>query len=1196
MVRAVEPARREQAGQPRVDPGSSRTVPSLRRRSPRAPLVPVALAFASGILVDRLGLAGGWGTSAWASLAIAAGGLVLAFAPALGRLRSGVLAMALLALGAAWHHHRWSDLPPDDLALRRWDGPTPAWVRGTVVEIPEYRPPEPPGVADEGFTRLVVAARAIRDGDAWRSATGGLIVDVSGDRTDLAMGQPIEAAGALDAIAGPRNPGEIDRRARWRAEGERLRLSVDTPDGVWPDPEASPRPVASLLGRLRTASHKRLVAGLPADVAPLAAALLLGRRTAIDPETYDAFARTGTMHLLAISGLHMNALAVILGILLAALGMGRKRAALLVLTATACYALLVGLRPSVVRALGMTAVVCLGIALDRPTRPANLLALAALATLAINPAYLFDVGCQLSFLAVAAIVWGVPPVARAMGLGGPGGHDPGVPTTPKQALDRLERRLAPSWRRSLRGVARGVALLFLTSAVVWLVTAPLIALRFHLLPWIGLLGNMVLVPLSMPTLATAGLALVGSALWPPLGAPWAWACAGLLRLNVGLVQLGASWRGGHVFTPGPPEGWVAAAYVLLALAAWAVQARRGLWLKATSLLLAAAWLAIGPWLMLQPKRPPTLEAEVLAVDHGLAVLVRAPSGRTLLYDCGRMRDRRVGRRVVVPALWARGVRRLDAVVLSHADADHYNGLPDVLDRVPIGVVRVPPGFGDRDAGAGELLAACRARGVPVEPIAEGGRLDLGPGVSIAVLHPPEAWEPAAPDNARSVVLDLAADGRHLLLTGDLEGAGLDRFLDRPARADALLAPHHGGRTANPRLLYEATRPGLVIASQRRPIPGTRDALEWLEESDSPARLLRTWRSGAVRLVWARDNIAAQEFIGQMPEDFLAIGRDANSLATIATSTLTPPRWLIATVAFLAGLAACVVLAVIEWGAWALVTPGRRTFHAPGPAEPAPWEPITQVAADGARLAGASRAAASSCGRTAILLHGFAEDRGALLGRAEALAARGWNVAILDHRGRGASGGPFGTFGAREAEDVRGWLDALAGRAGPGFAPVLWGRSMGAAVALRAAALDDRVRALVLEAPYSDLRPTVAAGLRRRRLPAWLARPMLRRAARIVGTPLDRPRPIDVAPAVHIPVLILLGLNDHVAPRDDVRRLAAAFPTPPEIIEVPGAHHHDVFDVGGLALVGRIVAFLERAAEPRENESAGSAPATPGGEA
>src|SRR5207302_3585174 len=134
-------------------------------------------------------------------------------------------------------------------------------------------------------------------------------------------------------------------------------------------------------------------------------------------------------------------------------------------------------------------------------------------------------------------------------------------------------------------------------------------------------------------------------------------------------------------------------------------------------------------------------------------------------------------------------------------------------------------------------------------------------------------------------------------------------------------------------------------------------------------------------------------------------------------------------------------------------------------------------------------------------HGFAEDPSALLARMEALNRHGWDAAALDARAHGRSGGDRGSFGGREAADVAAWVDALraSGRAGPGPLAV-WGRSMGAAIALRATAADRRVSALVLEAPYLDLEAALGVVLRRKRvpLPAIMARLILRRARALAG--------------------------------------------------------------------------------------------------
>ena len=231
------------------------------------------------------------------------------------------------------------------------------------------------------------------------------------------------------------------------------------PEGIWPDTAGELRWKPWLLGQARVTSYEKLVEPLDPAIAPLAAALLLGRREGVDSTVEDAFARTGTLHLLAISGLHLQVLAGGIWGACTLLGLGLRRAAMVTLVVVLLYALLVGLEPSVVRSTAMTATLAIGILASRSTStcPANLLALALLVTLMLNPAHLFDVGCQLSFLAVATLIWGVSPVLRwahreaprpVLGLGRGflliGFDDPANP------LDQLERRLESGWRKQLQ--------------------------------------------------------------------------------------------------------------------------------------------------------------------------------------------------------------------------------------------------------------------------------------------------------------------------------------------------------------------------------------------------------------------------------------------------------------------------------------------------------------------------------------------------------------------------------------------------------------------------------------------------------------------------------------------------------------------------------------------------------------------------
>lgn len=302
--------------------------------------------------------------------------------------------------------------------------------------------------------------------------------------------------------------------------------------------------------------------------------------------------------------------------------------------------------------------------------------------------------------------------------------------------------------------------------------------------------------------------------------------------------------------------------------------------------------------------------------------------------------------------------------------------------------------------------------------------------------------------------------------------------------------------------------------------------------------------------------------------------------------LVSSRLVIGLVGFLSGLLACTILAIVEFGAWALVAPPRARGTEGGDADNAgdtPSDrarPISVVADDGARLAAMWHPAEGTgpTGRTVILLHGFAEPpAGVPAPRVAFLNRRGWNVAAVDLRGYGRSDGPFASFGGREADDVRRWIDGLAEIQGPAHRvePVLWGRSMGAAIAIRAAAGDGRVGALVLESPMVDLDDAMTVWFRKRRFPfpSLLARLVTRRAGTIAGVSLTRPRPLELAPRVTCPVLIVHGTQDALVTAAEARGLAAAFPSPPEYLEVPAAGHSDAVAVGGESVLERIGNFL-----------------------
>ncbi|MHB1560578.1 MAG: alpha/beta hydrolase [Isosphaeraceae bacterium] len=302
--------------------------------------------------------------------------------------------------------------------------------------------------------------------------------------------------------------------------------------------------------------------------------------------------------------------------------------------------------------------------------------------------------------------------------------------------------------------------------------------------------------------------------------------------------------------------------------------------------------------------------------------------------------------------------------------------------------------------------------------------------------------------------------------------------------------------------------------------------------------------------------------------------------------------------FALGVVLWAMLTIVEFGAWILVVPprarrrngpeGNKELTEPPDHHEVSAREIEATAADTVRLAGRWYPASGQDGpaRTVLLLHGFAEDPSVWeRARAAILNAHGWNVAAVDSRGYGASGGLHASFGGHEASDISAWLDAIAGHvatppAAGAFEAALWGRSMGAAIAMRAAERDGRIAALVLESPMVDLDRSVARLLRKRGLRAtgFLARLITSRAGRIAGAALRRPRPLEVAARLKCSTLILHGTDDWLVPADEVRLLAEAFPQPPERIEIPGAGHSNVVATGGDELIARVAGFLDGAVQ------------------
>jgi competence protein ComEC len=348
--------------------------------------------------------------------------------------------------------------------------------------------------------------------------------------------------------------------------------------------------------------------------------------------------------------------------------------------------------------------------------------------------------------------------------------------------------------------------------------------------------------------------LILAAVWEPLAHLFAPLVAWSLIACEWLVDLTDRWPVSHVYIGEVPEWWLWPLY--LALLAGLTQQplrQRRPWLAVAAL----GWLCAGLVGGAARLPPDELRCTFLAVGHGGCAVLELPNGRTLLYDAGTIGGPDVARRTIAPFLWNRGVRRIDEVFLSHADLDHFNGVAALLDRFAIGQVTCTPTFADKDnVPVRHTLAALERCGVPVRIVKAGDRLTSG-AVSLEVLHPP-AQGPEGNENCRSMVLLVSHGTASILLTGDLEGTGMDRVLNLAAPPiDVLMAPHHGSLRANVEAFALWARPRVVVSCQGP--PRGRDQLPEVYQGVG-ARTLATWPHGAVTVRSTGRGLVVETFV------------------------------------------------------------------------------------------------------------------------------------------------------------------------------------------------------------------------------------------------------------------------------------------------------------------------------------------------
>lgn len=804
----------------------------------QAPLVPAALILTAGIVTDR-----GFSFPLPFSFLIVLGGLIAWGLTRLGRqskLGLIYLALALGAFGAAYHHWQRDTYSSDDIGNFATSDPQPVRLRGVIAEEPEikWRPIYDPlrSFAASDTTHSVLGVFQLMGAEDWLPVTGRAQLTVAGDMRDFHVGDEVEVDGRLIMPEKPANPGELDYASYLQDRHIRAIVHVRrTTRAVHPVKEGWQWTIRGRLAMIRSWGQRQLQETMGENYAPVATALLLGEGSAMSAEDWEKYARTGVIHVLVISGQQLVILAAFIWGVLRVLGVRRRRIAWLVGFFLLSYALMTGGRPSAMRAAVIMAVCCLAVYFRRPILSANSLALAWIVVALLNPADLFTVGCQLSFLAVAILYWGTSRWFH-------GKPDP---------LERLIEESRPTWLRAFRWVGKRVLVSYAITGAILLLQAPLVASHNHLISPIALIIGPPVLFLASIALITGFLLLLSCVLMFPLSPLLAAVTQSSLTGCEKIVNWSDGLTWGHWYVNDIPVWWLWIFYPALLLVLTQQPLRqRWRWGGLAGLGWLCAGLILAMPLLSGGSRPAAdeLRCTFLAVGHGGCTVLEMPDGRTVLYDSGAMSGPDVTRRQIAPFLWSRGIRRIDEIIFSHADLDHFNGLPALLDRFAVGQITSTPSFADKSTpGVRETLAAIERHDIPLRTVQSGVWLSGGE-VEMEVLHPP-AKGPEGKENYRSLVLVVRHAGHAIMLTGDLEGPGLARVVSLPPpRVDVLMAPHHGSRAGDQTELSNRTnlallsRPWIIVSCQGLPLSSPTKPNPYAE---SGAWYLGTWPHGAL---------------------------------------------------------------------------------------------------------------------------------------------------------------------------------------------------------------------------------------------------------------------------------------------------------------------------------------------------------------
>jgi competence protein ComEC len=774
-----------------------------------SPLLVLTLAFMAGICLQ------GWlSPPVWTALAISVLSLVVLIAsfcvssPSFRAVILAFTASVMIFLAAGMLRYGSFAIPQaDHISRLAGQARRLATLQGIIVS-PVYHEDRSGWAFADYFptppqSSFYLSVRSIESPDGPQKATGLVRVQVAETTRHLREGDYVRLYCWLSPFDRAANPGQFDMRVYMYQRGVLLGASVPAAEGVEVLARRQHSVMTALRQRLKTYAGSALFedTDFPSDSAALTTALLLGQRSDLDVKTYAAFQRTGLAHFISLSGMHVGILAGSLWWLSGFWGIQKPTQAILCLLLLLAYGMIVPPRAPTLRAIFLGCFFFSAVILNRRSRSLNTLALSALVLLMIHPADLFSASWQLSFSTVLGIIVLYDPIQLRL-----------MSWTVFKAVELLPSRFID--KAAVQFVLKEIGSIVKLLSVgfsAWLGGAGFLLYHFHSITPMSSLWTVLTMPFVLMILYAGYLKIAFAPLFPTISL-----CFGVLmdagcRCFSAIVMKLAHVPLSEILVGQVPAWIIAGGYAIVLLIRYArQQITRRILLFLVILAMAGGWKHIYT-------QQNTLTMTCLSVGHGQAICLSFPDKSHWLIDAGSISQKNPGGRTVLPYLRYCGIAALDAVMLTHGDMDHLNGVPEIISGMKTLRIYANAGVFQKaktSSSASYFVQCLQKTGLSLESIDTFAAMPNGVGITMLWPDAETANSQTSSDNDKSQVLLIEYAGRRILLCGDIELYAQTKIREQypTLTADVIVLPHHGSMTNLDAGFVTAFKPKIVIAS------------------------------------------------------------------------------------------------------------------------------------------------------------------------------------------------------------------------------------------------------------------------------------------------------------------------------------------------------------------------------------------------